>query len=126
MSKRAALTEEELDRIADLREKHLPSATIAREVGCSQGSVDWALLKMGVDIHADRPLPPVPEEQIVAMRGGKPVRRFTAAEDARLLALEASGMKTYAISRELGRQNNSVIGRMRTLARRQGRAEAQA
>jgi len=123
---RAPLTPAEIERIIELREKRLSEATIARLVGCSEKSVSWALLREGVDIHADKPLPPVPTEPIVQKRGGFTVRRFTQAEDERLAELAAGGLNVHQISRELGRRNNSVLGRMRSLARREARAEVQA
>lgn len=126
MERRADLTAEELDRIADLRERRLTEAAIAAKIGCSLGSVSWALLKLGIDINADRPLPPVPTAPVVAQRGDHVVRRFTQAEDEQLLALEADGLSVYAISQRLGRRNNSVLGRLRTLARREARLETQA
>jgi hypothetical protein len=124
--RRPDLTQDELDRIAELRERGRSEEAIARTVGCSKGSVSWALLKLGVDIHADRPLPPVPDTPVTMVRRGHVIRRFTKAEDARLLALEQTGIKTWAIAQAMGRRNNSIIGRMRTLARRQARQEAQA
>lgn len=123
---RARLSEDELERVAALRERGLSYGQIARKIGCSEGSVGWALLKLGIDIHQDKPLKPVPVSAAPIKRGKHLVRPFTQDEDARLLALEATGMKTHAIARSLGRRNNSVIGRMRTLARRQAREEAQA
>lgn len=124
-NKRAVLTDEEVERIIDLTESGKSPRAVARLVGCSQGSVSWALLREGVDLHADRALPPVPTSPIVQRRGDHVVRRFTQEEDAQLAALEAQGLKTYQIARRLGRQNNSVVGRMRTLARRAARAEVQ-
>ncbi|HEV2530919.1 hypothetical protein [Phenylobacterium sp.] len=126
MARRADLSEEEVERLVALRERGLSEAVIARMVGCCQGSVSWALLREGIDVHLDRRLPPVPAEPVVQHRCGHLVRRFTQAEDAQLLALEAQGLTVHAISRRLGRRNNSVLGRLRTLARREARAEHQA
>lgn len=125
-ARRAPLSPDELDRIAQLRERGLSAEAISRKVKCSAGSVDWALLKLGVDIHADKALPPVPTEEVLQRRGDHLVRRFTQAEDARLLELERSGLNTHRIAKTLSRRTNSVIGRLRTLARREARAEVQA
>lgn len=124
MTKRAPLTDEEKARIAELRERGLTIGQIAHRMKCSRGSAAWAILAMGVDLYPDKAPDPVPTEPVVYRRGGRTVRRFTAAEDARLLELERQGLATYRIARTLGRQNNSVIGRMRTLARRDARLEA--
>lgn len=126
MEKRAPLTEAETDRIIELREAGKTEGFIAREIGCSEGTVSWALLKAGVDIYADRALPPVPEHPTTCVRGGHLVRRYTQAEDERLLALEATGLNVHRIAVTLGRRHNSVVGRLRSLARRQARAEVQA
>lgn len=118
---RAPLTEAEIERIVTLREKRWTETAIAEEIGCCVGSVSWALLREGVDIHADRPLAPVPIEPLTYRRGGCLVRRYTQADDAQLLALEAAGHTTHRIAIIMGRRFNSVIGRLRTLARRQER-----
>lgn len=123
--KRPPLTEAQLERIAELTEDgRYTVARIARMVGCSEGSVGWAQLKLGVDRHPTKPLPPVPTEPVVARRGEHVVRRYTQAEDAELLRLEAQGLPAYRIGKRLGRRANSIVGRLRTLARREARAEA--
>ena len=121
--RRPRLTRAEIERIVELRERGRSEATIARLIGCSASAVSWALLREGVDIHQERPLAPVPTEPVVKLRGGFPVRLFTEADDERIAALEAEGLTVSQIARAMGRRNNSIIGRMRTLARRLGRAE---
>jgi DNA-binding CsgD family transcriptional regulator len=123
---RAPLSADEIERIIEMRERRMSSRAIAVEIGCHEGSVDWALLREGVDIHQDRPLPPVPTQPVVMARGGHQVRRFTADEDRLLLLLEAGGCNPCQIARQLGRRHNSVVGQLRSLARRDARAEAQA
>lgn len=124
-TRREALTDAEKVRICELREKRLSEATIARLLKRSKGSVSWALLGLGVDIHPLRPLAPVPETPVIHMRPSGPVRRFTQEEDQQLLDLEASGLALFAIGKRLGRPANSITGRLRTLARRQERELAQ-
>lgn len=124
--RRPALTQQELDCIAELTETGRFSAgQIAVKIGCSVGSVTWAQLRIGADPHPDKPLPAVPTEPVVAMRGGRPVRRFTQADDDLLLQLEAQGLSPSAIGRRLSppRLPNSVRGRLMTLARRDARRE---
>lgn len=126
--RRPSLTQPELDRIAELTETGRFSAgQIAVKIGCSVGSVSWAQLRIGADRYPDRALPPVPAERIVAIRGGKPVHRFTQDDDALLLKLEAEGLSPSAIGRRMTppRLSNSIRGRLMTLARRQARAEHQ-
>ncbi len=126
--RRPALTQNELDRIADLTETgRLSAGQIALKIGCSVGSVTWAQLRIGADAHPDRRLDPVPVERQVAMRGGKPVIRFTQSDDVELLKLEGEGLNPTEIGRRLTppRLSNSVRGRLMTLARRAARAEHQ-
>lgn len=128
MGKRPNLTQAQLDQIAELREQRgLSAARIAAIVGCSQGSVSWALLRIGVDIHTDKPLPPIPAQPTSVQRNGHVVRRFTQADDEVLLKLEAEGLNPGEIGRRMDppRQPNSIRGRLMTLARREARAEAQ-
>lgn len=123
--KRPPLTRREVERIVELRERRLSHGAIARLVGCSQGSVSWALLREGVDLHVMTPLPRVPTEPVIQRRGGHVVRRFTQADDAELAALSAAGLNPCRIAKRMGRRHNSIIGRMRTLGRREARAEVQ-
>ncbi len=58
------------------------------------------------------------------MRNGHPVRRYSAEDDAKLLAMEAEGKRIAEMARALGRQSNSVRARLMTLARHEARAEA--
>lgn len=125
VAKRPPLTEEQLELIADLTEdRRFTASQIARLVGCSEGSVGWAQLKLGVDRHPTKPLPPVPTEPVVMRRGGHVIRRFTQADDKQLLDLEAKGLNPHRIAKAMGRRHNSIVGRLRTLARRDARAEA--
>ena len=129
MPKRARMTDAELERIAHLTEEvGLNPAQIAADIGCSLGSVTWAQLKIGVDGRPDKPLPPVPVEPKQAIRNGHIVRRYTQADDNLLLRLEAEGLNPHAIGQRFNppRRHNSVVGRLRTLARRQARDEARA
>lgn len=120
---RAPLTPAEIERIVELREQLTPIRQIARIVGCSQGPVERVLLAEGVDVCLGHALPDVPDQPIVQARGGHLIRRFCKAEDERLLALEAQGLKPNQIARALGRRWASTVGRLRTLARREARAE---
>lgn len=127
MTRRAALTPDELERIAELTEERgLKPGQIARLIGCSVGSVGWAQLRIGADPHPDRPLPPVPATPVTFSRASGPVRRFTRTEDDQLLKLEAAGFGPAQIGARLipPRRWNSVKGRLMTLARRQAREEA--
>jgi DNA-binding CsgD family transcriptional regulator len=122
------LTDDDMDRIADLRGRRAYSiASIAQELGCSEGAILWHCNRLGIE-------PPKPElyrywdgvrGPLVTGRSGHLVRRFTPAEDERLLALAEGGMSRRRIGKMLGRRTNSVIARMSTLARREERAHQQ-
>jgi len=115
------LTEEQVARICELREKGLTIRAIADEIGRSRGAVYWRCLENGVD----PPKPAKLRREIIGPaiynRGGHTVRRFTPEEDARLLEMEAEGLSRTAIARTLKRGRNSVVGRLMTLARHEER-----
>lgn len=122
MIKRLNLTDDQLDQIAEWREAGKTYKWIALRIGCSPGLVRWNCLKLG----ADDPKGPsrAPSNQpMITMRGGHVVRRFTEAEDAELLRLAEAGERNSVICRALGRRNNSVKGRLLTLAMNQSRRE---
>jgi hypothetical protein len=127
--KRPNLTPEQVELICELRgERGWSNQRIAKRIGCSLGSVGWALLREGVERHGDalKPLPPVPLEREVRVRNGHEVVRFNQADDERLLELEAAGLNPCEIGRRMNppRRPHSVLGRLRTLARRAAREEA--
>jgi transposase-like protein len=119
----ARLTEQQIDRIACLREHGVGVARIAREIGCSESAVEWQCLKLGIEPPRPGRLPPVPTEPLVIRRGTRFVRRFTAAEDAQILAMSAAGKTLTEIARALDRRVHSIIGRKMTLARHEARRE---
>ena len=118
------LSEHDIDRIVEMRERGETYALIARAIDCSESIVSWHCLRLGVE----PPTPGLPSEGIrgplVVERKGFTVRRYTEADDVQLLALEAEGLSNSEIGRRMGRQPNSVLGRLYTLARRQARREA--
>ena len=128
MAKRPNLTPEQVEKIVDLRvNKRRGVEQIAREIGCSKGSVDWALLREGADIPgAKHQIRDIPDEPVIHVRNGREVRRYTKTDDRLLLQLEAEGLNPVQIGRRFTpvRQPNSVTGRLRTLARREDRIEA--
>lgn len=119
------VTPEIADRIATMRERGCTKQQIAKACGVSVGAVEWHCLSRGIEPPNPRPLPPVPTQPVVHIRNGRPVRRFTAEEDAKILAMRQAGARPSEIARALpGRKPHSVLGRLHTLARHQERAEA--
>lgn len=117
-------TDEQREQMANRREAGETLETIAQAFGCSASNVYWTCLALGADKPNAKPLPTTVLGPMVVQRKNGVVRRFTAEEHARLLALEAQGKGDTEIGKALGRRANSVRGRLMTLARRDARAEA--
>lgn len=119
------LTPEDVDRIAAMRERGLTSGQIARELDCGIKTVEWHCLKLAVDPPNPKPLRLNHHlRNPVVRRGHHVVRAFTPDEDARLVALRLEGRRLADIARALGRKENSIRGRLMTLARREERVGA--
>lgn len=116
-------TESDFDRMAALREGGKTCQQIASMFGCARGTISWHCLRLGADGPRHRGSSEPREGPLVVRRGDHVVRRFTSDEDERLIELEATGENLSAIARALGRQRNSVLGRLMTLARRDDRRE---
>jgi DNA-binding CsgD family transcriptional regulator len=120
----ARFTQAEFDRIAEMRERGLSYAQIARKFDCSAKAITWHCLRMGVEPPKRTVLQPQGANgPAVVKRGDHVVRRFTAAEDALLLQLEGDGVIIAEIARRLDRRANSIRGRLYTLARYEARRE---
>lgn len=117
-------TDEQREQIAARREAGESYAQIARAFGCSPSNVYWICLSLGADLPNAKPLPTTVRGPLTMDRKGFSVCRFTAEEDAQLLALEAEGKGDSEIGKVMGRRPNSIRGRLMTLARREARAEA--
>ncbi|MFD1034123.1 hypothetical protein ACFQ15_05610 [Sphingomonas hankookensis] len=94
----------------------------AKGTPISASAVGWQCLRVG----ADAPIAkrnPLSTRSDVYRRGGHVIRPFTPDEDARLRDLEAQGLKTRQMADQLGRRENSIRGRLMTLARHDARAE---
>ena len=112
------LSPEQIEAAVEMRERGVSVGVIARRLGVSYGCVSWHCLKEAAEPpHGTRSWD-APRGPLVAARNGHTVRRFTPAEDAKLLQLEADGLSDAAIGRELSRRPNSIRGRLMTLARR--------
>lgn len=129
MAKHPPITEEQSRQIVDMREdKSMSAQQIANKLGLHHGAVAWHLLKLGVEKGGKPPknYKPKPPAFYTYTRNGHQVRGFTPEEDRQLQAYSMQGLKHTDIARRMGRKNNSVRGRLYTLARRDERLEAKA
>lgn len=112
------LTEKQGQEIAQLREERGWSyRRIALRYGVSTSAVHHQCLRRG----AVSPTPRAPRRvgplEMVG-RDGRTLRRFTQAEDERLLQLEAEGLGLQQIAEHLGRHRSSIRVRLLALALR--------
>ena len=98
---------------------------MAQAAKLSKQQVRYRLRREGVDPRLDKALPPVPSAPIIWTRKSGAVRKFHAAEDARLLELEGQGLTPAQIARELKRHPGSIRARLEFLALRDAREEFQ-
>lgn len=100
------LTKEQVAEMVRLREGkgRLKPPVLARRFNCSTSAVNYQLLRHGVDPwDQEQPYDP-------ARRGA-----FSPEEDARMLALGASGMPTHKIAIAMKRPKTSLLIRLLTL-----------
>ncbi len=114
---RSRLGPDQVDEMVRLREHGWGVERLAARYGVSRGLIGWLCLREGADPPNPLPLRPPPTAPVEMRRGNHVVRLYTAAEDARLLALEAEGLTVTEIARRLGRSRHSVLARLMTLAR---------
>lgn len=113
--------------IAERREAGAELKAIADEFNCTQGSVQWACLKLGAELPNPCRLNPLQYLQNpIVMRGNHVVRAFTPQDDEQIRDMEARGLNNSEIGRRLTpvRKPNSIKSRLMTLARRDERAMA--
>ena len=120
------LSDKQIVEMAQLREKgwslrRIANYFAARGTTISESALGWQCLRVGADLPPERQGRNFTPKPIV--RNGRLVIPFTPEEDDRLLELEAAGAAHSQIGRELGRCQNSIRGRLMTLARAEARRE---
>jgi DNA-binding CsgD family transcriptional regulator len=120
---RRKITDEQIDRLIEMREHGASNERIAAEFNVSVSAVRWQCLKHAAEAPGRKQRPIVPKRVVVIQRGSHQVRRFTVDEDAKLRELEALGLSNAEIGRRLRRKPHSILGRLMTLARHEARAE---
>lgn len=118
------LSDADIQRIVELREKGLSLGQIALKVGSHTETVYYHCLRLGAESprNKGKTWDKIKGPEVI-VRGNHVVRRFTPQEDARLLRLERKGLNNADIARAIGRANSSVRNRLSTLARHQARKE---
>jgi IS30 family transposase len=121
MTRRPALTDAQKEQIRYLRgTRGCSHAFIAESLDRAVGSITWFCLQEGIDKPTARPIK-LGQHKSVCQRGNYIVRRFDEQEDRTLVAMRLDGKTTTEIARTLNRRQNSIIGRLMTLARREAR-----
>lgn len=124
---RRKLTEEQIQWACELRETGLSTMQIVLRMGLriSPGALDWHFLLRG----AESPKAALQHDFYrdagrVITRNGRTMRRFTRQEDAFILAKSRAGMTPVQIAKIMPwRRNNSIMGRLATLARYEERQQ---
>lgn len=120
--RKSMFTDEQLASIFAWRRANKSYTFIARRVGASNGAVRHQCL-----IAAVFPIGIPPRTSTLPMltsRGGVPVRRFTAEEDALILAMDADDIGATEIGRATGRTAGTIRNRILTLTMRELQEQA--
>ena len=123
---RRILSDAQIEQMIALRERGWSPKRIAEHFTAagtkiSIGSVAWQCLRVGAD--APPPLRSSYTPPPTYQRNGRIVRAFTPDEDAILREMDWRGASPSDMARRLGRQPNSIRGRLYTIARHEARAE---
>jgi hypothetical protein len=122
VSGRRILSDDQLDRMAELREEGWSYARIADHFTKAgtvihHATIRWQCLRLGA-------IPPrTPPVNLGKKTAGSKGRAFTEAEDATILRMRGEGAGVVAIGRAIGRPYNSITGRLFTIAYHEAYAE---
>lgn len=111
----AKLSSDQVLEIADRRERGWSYARLAKAYGVSAGAIHYQCLRQGAKSPNSRRVPYFGPASISAA-DGRTQRRFSEAEDQRLLDLEAEGKSVSEIARVMDRPITSVRIRLMSLA----------
>lgn len=121
MSMFSQIPAETIDTIAEMREAGKPLKAIALATGVHYRTCQYHAGRLG----AIAPNPArVPQRHAECIRSGRVVRPFTEAEDQKITAWSIAGVPLIEMGRRLNRKHNSILNRLRTLARREAMQEA--
>jgi len=118
------ITEEIDAKIVEYREADRSCNWIAQRLGIPVATIYSHCLTYGIESPRTRTKAKLSNYKAAQyMRGDQVVRRFSAEEDQRLLALRLEGKTCSQIGRELGRGAGSIKRRLCTLARYDARKD---
>lgn len=121
MSMFSTIPAKTIEAIADMREAGMPLKAIARATGVHYRTCQYHAGRLGaIAPNSAR----VPQRHAECIRSGRVVRPFSEAEDQQITAWSIANVPLIEMGRRLGRKHNSVLMRLRTLARREALAEA--
>lgn len=110
------VSDEDSQRIGELRERGWSYARIAGKFGISTGAVHYHCLKQGAFTPRSPGKRGAKGPQDFVARDGRRQRRFTDAEDAEIQRLSMEGVPTHRIAEHVGRAVTSIRIRLMTLA----------
>jgi transposase-like protein len=111
------LNQEQVEQIAELRERGWSYARIAMKFGVSDGAIHYQCLRMGAVSPRSRGKNAAAHLQpAIVAKDGRTQRRFTPQEDEQLQQLSIEGKKISEIVAITGRAPTSVRMRLMTLA----------
>lgn len=120
MSMSSTIPADTIEAIADMREAGMQLKAIERATGVPYRTCQYHAGRLGAVVPNPARTPrPQPEY----VRSGRVVRPFTDAEDQQITAWSIAGVPLIEMGRRLNRKHNSILNRLRTLARREALAE---
>lgn len=121
MSMASPIPAETLDAIAGMREAGATYQEIADATGIPRGTCEYHTVRLGAFSPAGLQFQ---KAKAPYSRCGRAVRAFTEAEDQQITTWSLADVPLIEMARRLNRKHNSILGRLRTLARREALQEA--
>ena len=115
------ITQHQIDRICEMRERGLSYGQIGIAVGCKPGTVNWHCLRLAIESPRQSKIGL--RRTTIYRRDGVIVRAFSPSDDRKILSLSLQGVKASDIAERLDRATSSIRNRLMTLARIDARRE---
>ncbi len=111
------LSGDQISTMAELRERGWSYGRLATKFNVSPGAIHYQCLRQGAVSPNSQPRKST-GPAVVHLANGRVQRRFTAREDAAMVAMSVEGQSVSAISKAMKRPITSVRIRLMTLAMR--------